>query len=137
LTGVLFAHMLDNPYFDGAASIVIGVILAVVAVLLARETKDQLVGEAVDPETLRDIRRVAESDPRVEGVRNALTMHFGPHTILLAMDVSFRPDLSAVEVEESVDRLEETIRRHHQDIRHIFIESESITADYKRKVSHS
>jgi cation diffusion facilitator family transporter len=137
LVGVLFAHMLDNPYFDGAASIVIGVILAVVALLLVRETKDLLVGEAVDPETLRDIRRLAESDPRVEGVKNALTMHFGPHTILLAMDVSFRPDLSAVEVEESVDRLEETIRRHHQDIRHIFIESESITADYKRKVSHS
>lgn len=136
LIGVFFAHMLDNPYFDGAASMIIGVILAVVAVLLAYESKGLLVGEAVDPETLKDIRRLAESDPRVESVKNALTMHFGPHTILLAMDLRFRADLLAAEVEESIDRLEDTIRQHHQDVRHIFIESESLTSDHKRKVAH-
>jgi cation diffusion facilitator family transporter len=130
--GVFFSDMLDVPYFDGAASILIGIILAVVAVLLAYESKGLLVGEAVDPETLKSIRRLAEADPRVEAVKNALTMHFGPQTILLAMDLQFRKDLSAAEVEESVDRLEEIIREHHRDIKHIFIESESLSPNHGR-----
>jgi cation diffusion facilitator family transporter len=132
--GVFFSYRLDTPYFDGAASILIGAILAVVAVLLAYESKGLLVGEAVDPETLKNIRRVAEADPRVEAVKNALTMHFGPRTILLAMDLQFRKDLSAAEVEESVDRLEEAIRGHHRDIKHIFIESESLSPNDRKNV---
>jgi divalent metal cation (Fe/Co/Zn/Cd) transporter len=82
--GVSLAHQWNNPYFDGSASIVIGVILAAVAVLLAYESKGLHVGEGADPETLREIRRVAESDPNVERVNRALTMYFGPHTVLLA-----------------------------------------------------
>jgi cation diffusion facilitator family transporter len=131
--GVFCAHAFDNLYFDGAASVLIGIILAAVAVLLAYESRGLLVGEAVDPETLKNIRRLAESDPRVESVRNALTMYFGPHTVLLAMDLRFRSDLSAAEVEESIDRLEETIRKHHPNIKHIFVESESITSEHWRK----
>jgi divalent metal cation (Fe/Co/Zn/Cd) transporter len=77
----------------------IRIILAVVAVLLTYESKGLLVGEAVDPETLKNIRRLGESDPRVEKVKSALTIHFGPHTILLAMDLQFRKNLSAAEVE--------------------------------------
>ena len=133
--GVLLAHVFNNPYFDGAASILIGIILAVVAVLLAYESRGLLVGEAVDPETLKNIRRLAETDPRVESVKNALTMHFGPHTILLAMDLRFRRDLSAAEVEESIDRLEEAIRKDHPDVKHIFIESESLTPTHQRKTA--
>jgi divalent metal cation (Fe/Co/Zn/Cd) transporter len=134
--GVFFAQYLDNPYFDGAASIVIGFILAAVALLLAYESKDLLVGEAVDAETLKDIRRLAEADPRVESVKNALTMYFGPHTILLAMDLSFRPNLAAIEVEQSIDQLEEKIRGRYPNVKHIFIESESLTPAAKRRVAH-
>jgi cation diffusion facilitator family transporter len=133
--GVFFAHALDNPFFDGTASILIGIILSVVAVLLAYQSRDLLVGEAVDPKTLENIRRLAESDPRVEGVKNALTMHFGPHTVLLAMDLRFRSDLSAAEVEETIDRLEEAIRKEHPDVKHIFIESESLTSTHQRKTA--
>jgi cation diffusion facilitator family transporter len=136
LIGVFLAHFFENPYFDGAASIVIGMILAAVAVLLAYESKGLLVGEAVDPETLKDIRRLAESDPRVESVKNALTMYFGPYTILLAMDLSFRPNLSAIEVEESIDRLEENVRGRYPNVKHIFIESESLAPASKRRVAH-
>ena len=134
--GVFLAQFFDNPYFDGGASIVIGIILAAVAVLLACESKDLLVGEAVDPETLKDIRRIAESDPRVESVKNALTMYFGPNTILLAMDLSFRPNLSAIEVEESIDRLEEKVRSRYPKVKHIFIESESLVPASKRRAAH-
>ena len=126
LIGVYLAHEFHNPYFDGSASIIIGVILAAVAVLLAYETKGLLIGEGADPETLREIQRLTESDPAVEHVNRALTMYFGPHTVLLAMDLQFRKNLSAAELEQTVDRLEETIRKQHQNIKHIFIESDSL-----------
>src|SRR5919109_3013383 len=124
--GVVLADLLKNPYFDGAASIIIGMILAFVAVVLAYESKGLLVGEAVDPITLKNIRRLAEADPCVEGVKRALTMHFGPDDILLAMDLRFRNDLSAADLEESVHRLENAIRKEYQSIRHIFVESDSL-----------
>jgi divalent metal cation (Fe/Co/Zn/Cd) transporter len=133
--GVFFAHQFNNPYFDGVASIMIGIILAVVAVVLAYESKGLLVGEAVDPETLKNIRRLAESDPRVEKVKSALTMHFGPHTILLAMDLQFRKNLAATEVENSIDVLEDNIRKHHGDVKHIFMESDSISHRHQQAKS--
>ncbi|HEY7316031.1 MAG TPA: cation diffusion facilitator family transporter [Candidatus Binatia bacterium] len=137
LVGVYLAHELDNPYFDGAASIIIGVILAAVAVLLAYETKGLLVGEGADPKTLREIRGLAESNPRVERVNRALTMYFGPHTVLLAMDLQFRKDLTGTDLAQTVDRLEEAIRKRFPDVQHIFIESDSLPSSYHRKEANS
>lgn len=128
LVGVYLAHAFNNPFFDGAASIVIGVILALVAVLLAYESKGLLIGEAADPETINNIRRLAASDPHVQRVNNILTMHFGPNSIMLALDVRLRSELSAAEVKQTVDRIEAAIRQRYPDIRHIFTEFDSATA---------
>ena len=128
LVGVYLANAYNNPYFDGAASIVIGVILALVAVLLAYESKGLLIGEAADPETINTIRRLAEADPRVQRVNNILTIHFGPNSIMLALDVRLRSELSAAEVKQTVDRIEAAIRQRYPDIRHVFIEFDSIAA---------
>jgi cation diffusion facilitator family transporter len=133
--GVFLADRLDNPYFDAGASIVIGLILATVAVLLAYESKGLLVGEAVDPDMLRDIRRLTQSEPGVLSVGRAMTMHFGPDTILLAMDVRFRPDIPASEVERTVDRVEKKIRDRHPEVKHIFIEADSLPAPQRREAS--
>ncbi|MGH7848276.1 MAG: cation diffusion facilitator family transporter [Candidatus Binatia bacterium] len=136
LAGIYLAHRFNNPYFDGAASIVIGVILASVAVFLAYESKGLLVGEGADPETLASIKAVAESDSAVEKVNRPLTMHFGPHTVLLSMDVQFRKGMSCMEIESAVGRLEEIIRSKHQDIKHIFIEAQSIAPNGREKDRH-
>ncbi|MGH8008453.1 MAG: cation diffusion facilitator family transporter, partial [Candidatus Binatia bacterium] len=126
--GVFLGHQLNNPYLDGAASIVIGLILATVAFFLAYETKGLLIGEGADAETLESIRALAEADPLVERIKDPLTMHFGPHTVLLTMNIHFQQGLSAVEVGGAVERMEQTIRSQHPDIKHIFIEAESIKA---------
>jgi len=133
--GLFFGHQLDSPYLDGAASIVIGIILAIVAVLLAYESKGLLVGEGADRETVARIRAIAEADPAVEQVARALTMYFGPHDILLALDLHFHKDLTAGEVEMAVDRLEASIRKAYPDIKHIFIEAESLVAHHRAEVS--
>jgi divalent metal cation (Fe/Co/Zn/Cd) transporter len=124
--GILLGDLLDNPYLDGIASIVIGVILATVAVFLAYETKGLLIGEGVDPQTLQSIRTIAAADDAVQQVRKSLTMHFGPHEVLLALDVEFKPHLSSNEVAEAINRVEAAIRAQHPDLKHIFIEAKAL-----------
>lgn len=124
--GVLLGHSLSNPYLDGAASIIIGLILATVAGFLSYESRDLLVGESADDEVLQAIRRLAEADPAVVGVSRPLTMHFGPEQVLLNLDIEFRHDLSASEITAAVDRLEAGIRKERPSIKRIFIEAESL-----------
>ena len=124
--GVLLGHTFRNPYLDGAASIIIGLILATVAGFLSYESRDLLVGESADAEVLQAIRRLAEADPAVVGVSRPLTMHFGPEQVLLNLDIEFRPDLSASEITAAVDRLEAGIRKERPSIKRIFIEAESL-----------
>jgi cation diffusion facilitator family transporter len=135
--GIFLAHYFNNPYLDGAASILIGVILASVAVFLAYESKGLLVGEGADPETLENIRKLAEAAAGVEKVINPLTMYFGPRTILLTVDIEFDKKLSAMEVEESVDRLEKNIRSQYPDIKHIYIEAGAISSGNRETVRQS
>lgn len=123
--GVWLGHRFNNHYFDGIASMVIGLILGAVAVLLAWESKGLLVGESADPQLVQNIKELAESDPAVEHVRRPLTMHLGPHHILLNLGIQFRRPLSSRELESTVNRLEESIRGHHPDVKHIFIEADS------------
>ena len=134
--GVFLSYRLNNPYFDGAASIGIGLILAAVALLLAYETKGLLVGESTDPDIVRHIHDLARTDPAVDAVRTPLTMHLGPEQVLLNMDIQFRPELSAHDVENAIDRLEKTIRAAHPQIKRIYIEAEALSARSRRIKLH-
>jgi cation diffusion facilitator family transporter len=124
--GVLLGHRLQNPYIDGAASVVIGLILASVAVFLVYETRDLLVGESAESEAVQSIYQLATADPDVISVARPLTMHFGPNEVLLNLDIEFRPELSAEEVTAAVDRLEANIRQKRPKVKRIFIEAESL-----------
>jgi cation diffusion facilitator family transporter len=129
--GVFFGYLFNNPYLDGTASIVIGLILAVIAVLLAYESRGLLLGESANSATVASIREIAASDPAVEGVMRVLTMHLGPHEILLNVEIQFHKTLSAEEVASAVERMEMTICKTHPSIKHIFIEAQSLTANRK------
>jgi cation diffusion facilitator family transporter len=133
--GIYLAHYFNNPYLDGAASVAIGLILSSVALLLVYESKGLLVGEGADAQTLENIRKLAEAEKGVKKVINPLTMYFGPHTILLTVDIEFDADLSAAEVEETVDRLEKNIRGQYPDIKHIYIEAGAISASSREATS--
>ena len=124
--GILLGDLLENPYLDGVASIVIGLILATVAVFLAYETKGLLIGEAVDPETLASVRAITAEDHAVKQVRKSLTMHFGPNEVLLTLDVEFKPQLSATDIADAINRVEASIRARHPEIHHIFIEAKAL-----------
>jgi divalent metal cation (Fe/Co/Zn/Cd) transporter len=116
----------NMPVLDGAASVVIGVILGLVAVFLAYESKGLLVGEGVSKTVQQDIRRIAESDAAIARLGRLLTMHFGPHEILLTIEIHFKPLLSADTVAAAIDRVDRAIRAAHLGVKHIFLEAQSL-----------
>jgi cation diffusion facilitator family transporter len=124
--GIYLGHRYAKPYLDGSASIGIGLVMAAVAALLARESKGLLIGEAAREPELAIIRAAAESDADVIAVRRPVTMYFGPDTMLVAMDVEFKPDLTTADIASAVDRLEASIQQAIPEVKHLYIEAESI-----------
>jgi cation diffusion facilitator family transporter len=120
--GIYLAHRFSNPYFDGAASVVIGVILCIVSVILARESKGLLVGEAATPEVVESVTSLALNEPAVVAVNQVLTLVFGPEEVLLNIEAQFVPSLRVNELAKVVSRLEVTIQQYHPRVKRIFIE---------------
>jgi cation diffusion facilitator family transporter len=131
--GIALGHALNLPQLDGAASIVIGSILATVAVFLAYESKGLLIGEGVEPGTLASIRALTEADPAVVRLVRALSLHFGPNDVLLTMEIAFEPNLSAGAVASAIERLDQAVRRRHPEVRHIFLEAQSLAGQAQAK----
>jgi cation diffusion facilitator family transporter len=129
--GIFLGQQLHNPYADGLASIMIGVVLGVVSFILAYESKGLLIGEGVDRETLRLLRRLVEKDDAVEHVSRLLTMYFGPHEVLLTLEVKFRDELSMVAMRNAIGRIQKAVKRHYPDITRIYFASESISQDHQ------
>jgi divalent metal cation (Fe/Co/Zn/Cd) transporter len=123
---VFLGHRLDNPYIDGAGSIVIGALLASAAFLLAVETRGLLLGEGVSPAMARDIDDIVRADPAVTEPGPALTMYLGPEEVLLNLEVAFEPGLTSGEIRAAVDRIEERLRERYPEITRVFIEVGSL-----------
>ena len=131
LGGVYFGHLLNNPYFDGGASIAIGVLLIGMAVFMLKETRGLLVGEGIDAATRASLQALAQADPAVRSMRPPLSMYLGPTEAFLALDVRFRQDLTAQQVEAAVGRLEKAIRAQHPEFKRIFVEAESFAPEQR------
>jgi cation diffusion facilitator family transporter len=122
--GVSLGHALGIPQLDGIASVIIGVILCMVALFLAYESKGLLIGESVNPRTRESIGRLVQDDPDIERLVRVLSMHFGPQDVLLALEIAYRPELTAEQAARAVERLDKAIRCRHPEIRHIFVEAQ-------------
>jgi cation diffusion facilitator family transporter len=132
LIGIFLGDWLHNPYLDGAASITIGLILGAVAIFLAYESRSLLIGEGVNEQTLESIRTIATSESAIAGVSNVLTMHFGPNDVLLTLNLRFQNEITVSEIAAEIEKLENNIRAHHPEIKHIFIETDSLTPPISR-----
>jgi len=123
--GVFASATFAVAWADGAASIVIGAILALAAILLAIETKGLLIGEAAAPEVEETIRNIVLATPTVAGMNELRTLHRGPEDILLALSVDFEDNLTAGKVEEAIQALETAIRNRFPTVGRVFIEAQS------------
>ena len=121
--GVGLSHALNNPYFDPAASVLIGLVLIASAGLLARKSVSLLVGASLDREQLGQLRKIIVADPAVESVGHLLTMRLGPDSVLLTAAVRFQRRLNLDEVEQAIERLERAIKVTHPAILHLYLES--------------
>ena len=87
--GVVLGHYFKNPYFDGIASIIIGLILTAVSVVLARESYSLLMGETATPEVLKHVVQLTAAEPNVKAVSEPLSMFLGPEEIVLVLYTEF------------------------------------------------
>jgi cation diffusion facilitator family transporter len=126
--GIWLSQRFASPAPDAIASIVIGAILMATASLLARATLRLLIGESADPETVERIRRIASQDDAVERVGRVLTVHFGPETVLVQIELFFAPRLGAEEVARAIDRIQRRLKDADATLKHVFIEAESLAA---------
>jgi cation diffusion facilitator family transporter len=122
--GVWLSHILDMPVLDAVASVVVGILLVLAALLLAHETGGLLLGESVNKHTMESLRAIIANDPAVRMLGKTLTMQLGPEEVLLAADVSFQPQLAIGELESAIDRIEQKIREEHPAVKHLYFEAE-------------
>ncbi|MET4807016.1 cation diffusion facilitator family transporter [Limibacillus sp. MBR-115] len=134
LVGIYLSQALNMPWLDGAASVGIGIILAVVAMLLAYECKGLLIGESADKALVDNVSRIIRSEPTVNRLNELRSMHLGPRDVLLAVSIDFRDGQTVGEVESTVFRLERRIKQQFPEVRRIFIEVQS-HGDHKRMVA--
>ena len=131
--GLALAQLTGDPFYDGAASIVIGVILAVTAFVLAYESKGLLIGEAADPALVRSLRELVSRQPGVVGVGHVLTVHSSPDQITAMINVDFDNDMRAGDVERIIHGVETEARHQWPQVRRVFVRPMEGAAGERRK----
>lgn len=123
--GIWLTEVTGIPYFDGAASVMIAMILGVTASWLAFETKGLLIGESANSSVIRGIREIAARHREVCHVNEVLTMHMGPNFILVNLSIDFENQVSAAEVEAVTEVMDKEIKAAYPQVKRVFIEAEA------------
>jgi cation diffusion facilitator family transporter len=127
--GIFLSRATHDGRWDGVASILIGLVLGVVAVLLARESKGLLIGERASPELVAAIRAAIMARPEVVGVGEVLTVHLGPQSVFVATSVDFVDSVSAGSVEAMIADVENDLREDWPEIGSVYIKPRSLVND--------
>lgn len=107
---VILTLVTHDPLWDGLGTVSIGVLLTILAIVLAVEMKSLLIGESAEGSVQDAIRRAIEAEPAVERVIHLRTQHLGPDELLVGAKVGFLGELSVPELAEAVDRVEAAVR---------------------------
>jgi cation diffusion facilitator family transporter len=127
--GLALSQVTHDPFYDGAASVVIGAILGVTALVLAYESKGLLIGEAADPAIVDELRTLACDCDGVVGVGDILTIHSAPDAITAMLSVDFDDSISAGQVESIVRHIEEQAGARWPHVRRLFVRPMQGAAD--------
>ncbi len=120
--GVFLGHQLNNPLFDGIASIIIGLILTAVSLMLARESRSLLMGESMSQETLERIVTMIEADPAVSAVLESPSMYMAPEEVFLILVIDFNDRLTIDDINRTIPAIRQTIRQQFPLVKRIIIE---------------
>ena len=124
--GISLAHYFHNSIFDALASVFIGLLLLVLALFLARETKALLIGESATRIDREKIQQTICSLPEIEDCGRLLTMHLGPNEILVNIDVEFSDNLSTDDLESIIAHIESHVKAAVPEATQIYIEAKAL-----------
>jgi len=116
------ALVTGNARWDGVGTLCIGVLLVVVAVVLAVEMKSLLIGESASAEVQRHITAAIEGDDHVNRVIHLRTEHLGPDELLVGVKVAFAPTLDVATLAGAIDRVEAAVRDKVPSVRLLYVE---------------
>jgi cation diffusion facilitator family transporter len=122
--GVWASHYFGRPEFDGIASIVIGAVLALVALFLAREAKGLIIGEAADPQLIERLRSAIETRPEITSVNHVRTIHTAPESIFVAISADFVDTLPLGEAERLIEEMECDLKTISSAVSSVYIRPE-------------
>lgn len=125
LIGIYLAHALKIPELDGVASIFIGIVLAISAILLARETKGLLLGESADPQLRDHLLLIAQEDDAVFSANGVLTEQMGADQVIASLSLEFEDHLTSDDIEACVNRIEAKIKQIHPEIMALFVKPQT------------
>jgi cation diffusion facilitator family transporter len=131
--GTLLADRLAMPILDGVAAIGISLVLAVTAIMLARESKGLLLGEPASRSIVASILEIARKVPGVERAHVMFTVHLSPDQVLVALSLEFADNLTTPEIEQRVAVLERAIHEAHPEVIAVFVKPQTETAYQKLK----
>jgi len=122
--GVWASHRLGDPRIDGMASIAIGGLLAIVAILLAREAKGLLIGESANAELVEKIHESLAAHPQITSVNHVRTIHSAPDSVFVAVSADFNDALSMADGEQVIEEMESELKAAHPQLSSIYIRPE-------------
>jgi cation diffusion facilitator family transporter len=120
--GVGLSQLTGSSVWDGWASIAIGVLLVVVAIKLAMDSRELLIGRAADPAMQQLIREEIESRPGVDALLDLRTMHMGPDSLIVAARVALNDEMGAGQAEDLADEIDRRLSAKLPLQPHVFID---------------
>jgi cation diffusion facilitator family transporter len=130
LFGVGMTLLTENGYWDVVGTTMIGILLVLVAITLAVETKSLLLGEAAGPESVDRIEGALTGTSGVERIIHMKTLHLGPEEILVAAKIGVSAGANAGEVADTIDRAEVAIRAAEPMVTALYLEPDIYKTDY-------
>lgn len=126
MTGIAAAEKLQMPVLDGVTSILIGIVLAITAILLAAESKSLLIGERATPALVEAVCNIAQAQLGVVHANSALTAQLAPDQAIVALSIEFDPILLTEQIEECVDSIEKKVRSAHPEVVALFVKPQTL-----------
>jgi cation diffusion facilitator family transporter len=120
--GVFLGRFFNNPFYDGIASMIIGLMMIAISALLIRESKSLLMGETTSRRTIRRIVALAEADEAIIKVKKHFSMYLAPEEIILQLNTVFKADLTTKDITDAIERITKTIQHEFPLIKQIFVE---------------
>jgi cation diffusion facilitator family transporter len=120
--GVTLHHFTGQAFWDGAASIAIGLLLVGVAYALGRENKSMLIGQALPEEARVGVAEVIATSTGIDMVVELLTMQLAPDEVLVAAKIDLVDEFSGADLEQYADEVERRVRERYPEVRHVFLD---------------